>query len=58
MPMPMTMASSVLDGSIAIAGAISVVMAFVASLRGFEAPVRTEARREVADLDITLKQVA
>jgi hypothetical protein len=56
--MPMTMASSIIDGSIAAAGVIGVLMAFVAALKAVEGPIMSDARGGVEPTPATLKRVA
>ena len=56
--MSMTIASSVIDASMAIAGAIGVVIAFMAALRGAEVSIMTEARDNAAKPGIPVKHAA
>lgn len=54
----MSMISTLIDSLIAIAGVIGVLMAFVAALRGIEAPIMTDMRSEANETGAILKRVA
>lgn len=56
--MSMTIASSVIDASMAITGAVGIVIAFVAALRGAEASIMTDARGSAAEPGIAVKRAA
>jgi hypothetical protein len=56
--MSMSITSSLIDGSMVGAGVIGVLMAFVAALRGIEAPSMTNVRRDANETGAILKRVA
>jgi hypothetical protein len=56
--MPMTMASSIIDGSIAAVGVIGALMTFVAALKAFDGPIMSDARGGAERTRATLKRVA
>jgi hypothetical protein len=54
----MTMASSIVDGSIVAVGVIGVFMMFVASLRGVDAPIMANIHSDAAGINTTVKRAA
>ena len=56
--MPMNIVSSVIDGSIVVVGAVGALVAFVASLKGFEAPIVTNVGSAAEKAGATFKRVA
>ncbi|HJU05696.1 MAG TPA: hypothetical protein VJ692_11150 [Nitrospiraceae bacterium] len=56
--MAMAMTSSLIDSALVVAGVISVLMAFVAALRGIEAPTIAEVRSSANQTGATLRDAA
>jgi hypothetical protein len=56
--MSMAMNSSLIDSAIAVVGVIGVLMAFVAAVRGIEAPIMTDVRSDANETGAILKRVA
>jgi hypothetical protein len=52
------MTSSLIDSSIAVVGVIGVLMAFVAALRGIEAPIMTDVRSDANQTGTILRRAA